>query len=183
MTKDRRIVVAFFVSVVVNLALVSYIVGNHLASQRSDTMADPSYALSAMTRSLSEERIEELMPDYLGRLREDVRPHYGKLREAQTHLYRELTAKELNREQLELAIDNYWLIRHSAQSVADAVFVEMYVQLSEEERREVTSSLRGARARYDEWRRSRMRRTQEERDENNHIRGETDAPIKPAEEP
>lgn len=183
MTKDRRIVVAFFVSVVVNLALVSYIVGNHLASHRSDAIADPSYALSVMTRSLSQERIEELMPDYLGRLREDVRPHYRKLRDAQTQIYHELTAKELNRERLELAIDNYWLIRHNAQSLADAVFVEMYVQLSEEERREVTHAFREARARYDEWRRSRMRRTQEEREENNRIRSDTDAPIQPSEDP
>ena len=158
MIKDRRVIVAFFVSVIVNLALVAYIVGNHIATHRSNISPDPSYALSVMVRSLSPERIEELLPDYLKRIRADVRPHYQRLRNAQTRMYRALSAKEVNREELERAIDDYWLTRHSAQSIADNVFVEMVVQLSPEERTELLRALREARARLEEWRRTRMRR-------------------------
>lgn len=158
MIKDRRVILGFFLSVIVNLALVAYIIGNHLASHRSNTSIDPSFAMSVMVRSLSPERIDELMPDYLKQLREDIRPHYNRLRNAQTRMYRALSAKEVNREELERAIDDYWLTRHSAQSIADHSFVEMVVQLSTEERTELLHAFRQARARYEEWRRSRMRR-------------------------
>ena len=174
MIKDRRIIVAFVVSVIVNLALVAYIVGNHLATHRFNSSADPSYAFVVMARSLPAERIEQLMPGYLERIREDVRPHYRRLRDAQTRWYRALTAQEVNREQLERAIDDYWLIRNSAQSVADAVFIEMFVQLSENERTELVRDLRSARARSDDWRRSRMRRANGEREENESLQPDTD---------
>lgn len=183
MTKDRRVIVAFFVSVVVNLALVSYIVGNHLATHRFNASADPSYALVVMSRSLPQERIEELMPGYLERIRKDVRPHYRKIRDSQTRWYRALTAQEVNREQLEHAIDDYWIIRHKAQSVADTVFVEMFVRLSEGERTELIRALRQARARYDEWRRSRMRREDPEQGETELIQRETNTPKTQTEDP
>ena len=170
MIKDRRVIFGFFLSVIVNLALVAYIIGNHLASHRTDTSVDPSYSLSVMVRSLSPERIEELMPEYVKQLRADVRPHYNRLRNAQTRMYRELSAKEINQEALERAIDDYWLIRHSAQSIADNVFVEMVVQLSTEERTELLSALRQARARYEEWRRTRARRDNSRGEESNDAR-------------
>lgn len=158
MIKDRRIIVAFFVSVVVNLALVAYIVGNHIATHRSITSPDPGFAMSVMVRSLSPERVEELMPDYVKRLRGDIRPHYERLRTAQTRMYRALSAPKINRDHLERAIDDYWLTRHSAQSIADNVFVEMVVQLSPEERTELLRSLRQTRAHYEQWRSTRARR-------------------------
>lgn len=170
MIKDQRVIVAFFVSVIVNLALVAYIVGSHIATHRSNTSPDPSYALSVMVRSLSPERIEELMPDYLQQLRADVRPHYQRLRNAQTRMYRALSAKEVNREELERAIDDYWLIRHSAQSIADSIFVDMVVQLSTEERTELLRALREARARFEELRRSRARRDNVEEEAIDRVR-------------
>ena len=182
MTKNRRIVFAFFASVIVNLALVAYVVGNHIAEHRSNTGADPSYALSVMMRSLPPERIEELMPDYLKRLRADVRPHYDRLSDAQARCYRALSAKEVNREQLERAIDDYWLIRNSAQSIADSVFVEMVVQLSTEERVELLRGLRQVRARYEEWRRSRIHRGEAEREETENARRDTNSPREQTEE-
>ena len=174
MTKDRRIFIALIVSMVANLALVAYIVGSHLATHRLSNSADPSYALAALARSLPEERIEELMPGYIERIRADVRPHYRKLREAQARLHRELTKRDVNREAIEAAIDDHWIARHSAQRVADTVFVELYIQLSEKERREVTSALLQVRARHDEWRRSRLRRAEEEREQTERNRGDDD---------
>ena len=85
-------------------------------------------------------------------------------------MYRELSAKEINQEALERAIDDYWLIRHSAQSIADNVFVEMVVQLSTDERTELLSALRQARARYEEWRRTRARRDDSRGEESNGAR-------------
>ena len=158
MIKDRRVIIGFIVSVIVNLALVAYIIGNHVASNRAETSIDPSYALPVLAHSLSPERFEELMPDYVKQLRADVRPYYNRLRNAQARMYRELSKKEVNQEALERAIDDYWLTRHSAQSIADSIFVEMAVQLSFEERTELLRAGRQTRARYEEWRRSRARR-------------------------
>lgn len=158
MIKDRRVIIGFIVSVIVNLALVAYIIGNHLASHRSETSIDPSYALPVLVRSLSPERVEALMPDYVKQLRADVRPYYNRLRNAQARMYRELSKKEVNQEALERAIDDYWLTRHSAQSIADSIFVEMVIQLSLDERTELLRTGRQTRARYEEWRRSRTRR-------------------------
>ena len=183
MIKDRRVIIGFIVSVIVNLALVAYIIGNHLASHRTEISIDPSYALPVLVRSLSPERIEELMPDYVKQLRADVRPHYSRLRNAQARMYRELSKNEVNQEALERAIDDYWLTRHSAQSIADSIFVEMVVQLSAEERTELLRAGRQTRARYEEWRRTRTRRDDPRNGEFDRSPPDTDSTLEQTEEP
>ena len=175
MIKDRRVIIGFIVSVIVNLALVAYIIGNHFASHRSETSIDPSYALPVLVRSLSPERFEALMPDYVKPLSADVRPYYNRLRRAQARMYQELSKKEVNQEALERAIDDYWLTRHSAQSIADSIFVEMVVQLSLEERTELLRAGRQTRARYEEWRRSRSRRDESRNEEFERLPTDTGA--------
>ena len=185
MTKDRRILIVFVVSVIVNLALVAYIVGSQLATHRSYNSADlnPSYALAAMVRSLPPERVEQLIPNYQARIRDEVRPYYVRLRDAQARWYRAMRAKEVNQEHLERAINDYWTIRQSAQSVSDKVFVEMVVQLTWEERIELFRALQQTRARYDEWRRSRTRRDDTQREDSERVQRDTNTANQPKEDP
>lgn len=136
MTKQKVLVYALCVSVVLNLGVIGYLIGQHISENRPDDSSEMQVGFSRLLRALPRDRVEELMPD-LENHRQSMRSLYGRVIDTRNQLYKAMHAEPFDINLLRKASEMHARSLSTAREHSDQFFIELYEQLSPAERRQM----------------------------------------------
>ena len=137
MTKHKFLVIALCISLVLNLGVIGYLIGQNIAGQRaSEENSELQIGFARLLRSLPHERVEKLMPD-LEHHRKSMRSLYGKVIDTRNQLYKAMHAEPFDINVLRKRSEMHARALTNARHQSDEFFIELYDQLSPQERRDM----------------------------------------------
>ena len=145
--RNKWLIAALVVSVVVNLALAGFVAGRLTRGIAPAPGFDPMVGVTRLVRFLEEDRRREVMADLRDRRRE-FRASLRGVRGAQGQIVEAVRADPFDEEDLRRALAEFRGRLEASQAGSHEMFATMVVRLTPEERRFLAEALRGPR-----WRR------------------------------
>lgn len=133
MTSNRWLIIALVISVAVNIGMVGFFTGRASAGDFKPPRLDPTMNLSRLVAALPEGRRDEL--------RDPIRAHFRMMRsntrgvrDAQQQLSRQLSATTLDKQALQMSLDQFREALCESMAAGNQSLVDLAALMTPEER-------------------------------------------------